>query len=141
MDDLLSDSVSQRRISTALIGIFAMLALTLAAVGIYGVLSYTVSQRTQEIGIRMAVGAQGGDVQRLVLGHTLKLALTGIAIGLLASFVLARFLRTLLFGVTPYDPATMIAVTVLLLIVAIVAAYVPARRAVRVDALVALRCE
>ena len=141
MDDLLSDSVSQRRISAGLIGIFAMLALTLAAVGIYGVLSYTVSQRTQEIGIRMAVGAQGGDVQRMVLGHTLKLALTGIAVGLLASLVLMRFLRTLLFGVAPYDPATLLGVTALLLIVATAAAYLPARRAVRVDPLIALRCE
>jgi putative ABC transport system permease protein len=141
MDDLLSDSVSQRRISAGLIGIFAMLALTLAAVGIYGVLSYTVSQRTQEIGIRMAVGAQSGDVQRMVLGHTLKLALTGIAVGLLASLVLVRFLRTLLFGVAPYDPATLLGVTTLLLIVAIAAAYLPARRAVRVDPLIALHCE
>jgi putative ABC transport system permease protein len=141
MDDLLSDSVSQRRISAGLIGIFAILALTLAAVGIYGVLSYTVSQRTQEIGIRMAVGAQGRDVQRMVLGHTLKLALTGIAFGLLASVGLVRFLRTLLFGVAPYDPVTLLGVTALLLLVAIAAAYLPARRAVHVDPLIALRCE
>jgi putative ABC transport system permease protein len=141
MDDLLSDSVSQRRISAGLIGIFAILALTLAAVGIYGVLSYTVSQRTQEIGIRMAVGAQGRDVQKMVLGHTLKLAVTGIAFGLLASLGLVRFLRTLLFGVAPYDPVTLLGVTALLVFVAIAAAYLPARRAVRVDPLIALRSE
>ena len=141
MDDLLSDSLSQRRISAGLIGIFGALALTLAAVGIYGVLSYTVSQRTQEIGIRMAVGAQGADVQRMVLGHTLKLTLAGIGFGLLACFVLGRFLGTLLFGVGPHDPPTLLGVSALLMLVALAAAYVPARRAVRVDPLIALRCE
>ncbi|HLJ25761.1 MAG TPA: ABC transporter permease [Candidatus Angelobacter sp.] len=141
MDELMSDSVSQRRISTNLVGVFALLALALAAVGIFGVLSYTVSQRTQEIGIRMAVGAQSGDVQRMVLGQTAKLTVIGIALGLLGSVGLARFLATLLFGVSAYDPVTLLGVAGLLMLVALAAAWVPARRAVRVDPLIALRCE
>ncbi|HET9742812.1 MAG TPA: ABC transporter permease [Terriglobales bacterium] len=141
MDDLLSDSLSSRRVSAELVGIFAALALILAAVGIYGVLSYTVSQRTQEIGIRMAIGAQRGDVQRMILGHTLRLALAGVGFGLTVSVALAHFLKALLFGVAPYDPATLLCVTVLLLLIALAAAYEPARRALRVDPLIAFRSE
>jgi putative ABC transport system permease protein len=141
MDELLSDSVSQRRVAAALVMTFAVLAVILAAVGIYGVLSYAVSQRTQEIGIRMAVGAQRGEVQKMILGHTLKLTIMGIGLGALASLGLTRFLRSLLFGVNAHDPATLVGVSCLLMMVALAAAYIPAQRAVRVDPLAALRCE
>ena len=141
MDALLSGSVSPRRFSAVLIGAFAALALVLAAVGIYGVMSYTVSQRTQEIGIRMALGAQPGDVQGMILGHSAKLTLLGVGLGLTGSFVLVQFLTSLLFGVGAYDAVTFIGVSLLLAVVAMAAAYVPARRAVRVDPLVALRYE
>jgi putative ABC transport system permease protein len=141
MDTLLSDSISPRRFSTLLIGTFAVLAVVLAAVGIYGVVSYTVSQRTQEIGIRMALGAQPGDVQGMILGHSVKLTLIGVGVGLAGAIAVVRFLRSLLFGVGAYDAVTFTGVSLLLAAVAIVAAYLPARRAVRVDPLVALRYE
>ena len=141
MDGLLSDSVSPRRFSAALIGIFATLALLLAAVGIYGVMSYTVSQRTQEIGVRMALGAQVDHVRGMILGQTLKLTLLGVGIGLAGSFVVTRFLASLLFGIGKYDPITFLAVALLLTAVALAASYIPARRAMRVDPIVALRYE
>jgi putative ABC transport system permease protein len=141
MDGLLSDSVSPRRFSAVLIGIFAALALLLAAVGIYGVMSYTVSQRTQEIGVRMALGAQMGNVRRMILGHTLKLTLIGVGLGLAGAFVVARFLASLVFGVSTYDGATFLGVAFLLIAVALAASYIPARRAMRVDPIVALRYE
>ncbi len=141
MDGLLSDSVSPRRFSAALIGIFAALALLLAAVGIYGVMSYTVSQRTQEIGVRMALGAQVDHVRGMILGQTLKLTLLGVGIGLAGSFVVARFLASLLFGVGTYDPITFLGVALLLTAVALAASYIPARRAMGVDPIVALRYE
>jgi putative ABC transport system permease protein len=141
MDGLLSDSVSPRRFSAALIGIFAALALLLAAVGIYGVMSYTVGQRTQEIGVRMALGAQVDHVRGMILGQTLKLTLLGVGIGLAGSFVVARFLASLLFGIGTYDPITFLGVALLLTAVALAASYIPARRAMRVDPIVALRYE
>ncbi|HEY6269128.1 MAG TPA: ABC transporter permease [Candidatus Acidoferrum sp.] len=141
MDGLLSDSVSPRRFSAVLIGIFAGLALLLAAVGIYGVMSYTVSQRTQEIGVRMALGAQMGSVRRMILGQTLKLTLIGVGLGLAGAFVVARFLASLVFGVSTYDGATFLGVAFLLIAVALAASYIPARRAMRVDPIVALRYE
>ncbi|HEX7698299.1 MAG TPA: ABC transporter permease [Candidatus Acidoferrum sp.] len=141
MDALLSDSLSPRRFSAVLIAVFATLALALAAVGIYGVMSYTVSQRTQEIGIRMALGAQPGKVQVMILGHSVKLTLIGVGLGLAGAFALVRFLTSLLFGVGAYDAVTFVGVPVLLAAVAIAASYLPARRAVRVDPIVALRYE
>ncbi len=141
MDGLLSDSVSPRRFSAVLVGIFAALALLLAAIGIYGVMSYTVSQRTQEIGLRMALGAQLTNVRGMILGQTLKLTLIGVGLGLAGAFVLARFLASLLFGIGTYDPVTFLGVALLLVAVALGASYIPARRAMRVDPIVALRYE
>ena len=141
MDELLTDSISPRRFSAMLVGIFAMLAVVLAAVGIYGVMSYTVSQRTQEIGVRLALGAQTADVRGMILAQTIKLTVLGVAIGLAGAFAVARFLTSLLFGVGTHDPVTFFGVALLLILVAVVAAYVPARRAMRVDPIVALRYE
>jgi putative ABC transport system permease protein len=141
MDGLISDSVSPRRFSTVLVGIFAALALLLAAIGIYGVMSYTVSQRRQEIGLRMALGAQLTNVRRMILGQTLKLTLIGVGLGLAGAFVVARFLSSLVFGVGTYDPVTFLSVALLLIVVALTASYIPARRAMRVDPIVALRYE
>jgi putative ABC transport system permease protein len=141
MDGLLSDSVSPRRFSAVLVGIFAALALLLAAIGIYGVMGYTVTQRTQEIGLRMALGAQLTNVRGMILGQTLKLTLIGVGLGLAGAFVLARFLASLLFGIGTYDPVTFLGVALLLIGVALAASYIPARRAMRVDPIVALRCE
>jgi putative ABC transport system permease protein len=141
MDNLISDSVSSRRFSSVLVAIFAGLALLLAAVGIYGVTSYTVSQRTQEIGLRIALGTQTPAVRRLILGQTLKLTLIGVAVGLMGSYLLAQFLGSLLFGVGMRDPLTFLGVAVLLIAVALAASYIPARRAMRVDPMVALRYE
>jgi len=141
LDQLVSDSVSPRRFSSALVAIFAGLALLLAAIGIYGVMSYTVSRRTQEIGVRMALGAQLGSVRRMILGQTLRLTLLGVGIGLAGAFVVARFLTSLLFGVGVYDPVTFLGVAALLIVVALAASYIPARRAMRVDPIVALRYE
>jgi putative ABC transport system permease protein len=139
LDGLLSRSVSPRRFSAVLIGVLAGLALVLSAVGIYGVMSYTVGQRTQEIGIRMALGAEPQDMLALVLGRSARLALVGIAAGVLGALALTRFLSTLLFGVQAKDPLTFASVAVLLLLVALAACYVPARRAMKVDPMVALR--
>ena len=141
LDRLVSDSVSPRRFSSVLVAIFAGLALLLAAIGIYGVMSYTVSRRTQEIGVRMALGAQLGSVRRMILGQTLRLTLLGVGIGLVGAFVVARFLTSLLFGVGVYDPVTFLGVAALLIVVALAASYIPARRAMRVDPIVALRYE
>jgi putative ABC transport system permease protein len=141
MDRLISDSVSPRRFSSALVAIFAGLALLLAAVGIYGVMSYTVSQRTQEIGVRMALGAQMSSVRRMILGQTLRLTLLGVGLGLAGALVVARFLTSMLFGVGMYDPVTFLAVAGLLIVVALAASYIPARRAMRVDPIVALHYE
>jgi len=141
MDNLISDSVSPRRFSSVLVAIFAGLALVLAAAGIYGVMSYTVSRRTQEIGVRIALGAQMSSVRRMILGQTLKLGLMGVGLGLAGAFVVARFLTSMLFGVGMYDPATFLGVAALLIAVALAASYIPARRAMRVDPIVALRYE
>jgi putative ABC transport system permease protein len=141
LDDLLADSVSPRRFSTVLLGIFAGLALVLAAVGIYGVMSYVVSLRTNEIGIRVALGAQPRDIWNLIVGRASRLALAGIALGLAGALALSRLLVSLLYGVKPADPLTFAGVPLLLAAVALLACYLPARRAMRVDPIVALRYE
>lgn len=141
MDELLSGSLSRSRFTMLVLGLFAGLALVLASVGIYGVIAYGVAQRTQEFGIRIALGASRRDVLALVLGQGTRLTLLGIGLGILASLLVTRLLATLLYGVSPTDPFTFGAVALLLALVALVACYIPARRATRVDPMVALRYE
>src|SRR6185369_14183407 len=141
MEQRVAKSVASRRFVMLLLGSFSVLALGLAAVGIYGVMAYLVIQRTQEIGVRMALGAQKRDVLRLVVGKGMALAVTGAAIGLVASLVLTRLMRSLLFEVTPTDWLTFVIVSGVLLMVSLLACYIPARRATKVDPLVALRYE
>ncbi|HOK45878.1 MAG TPA: ABC transporter permease, partial [Bryobacteraceae bacterium] len=141
MDDLLSDSASAPRFTLVLLGVFAALALTLAAVGIYGVMSYTVNQRKHEIGIRIALGAQRGHVLRLVVGQAMALALAGVAAGLVIALAVTRLLATLLYGVSATDVPTFATVAITLSAVALAASYIPARRAARIEPLIALRYE
>jgi putative ABC transport system permease protein len=141
MDDLLADSVSARRFTMLLLGGFSALSLMLAMMGVYGVVSYAVAQRTQEIGVRIALGAQGRDVLRLILAQGLKPVVIGSVAGLIAALALGRVLSSLLYGVTATDPATFVIVIFLLLFAAMLACYLPARRATKVDPMVALRFE
>jgi len=141
MDDIAAESIARQRFSMLLLAIFAGVALLLAAVGIYGVMSYSVAQRRGEIGIRMALGAQKSDVLKLTVGHGLKLVLIGVAFGLAGAFMLTRLMSSLLFGVGATDPTTFVSISFLFIGVALLASYLPARRATQVDPMVALRYE
>lgn len=141
LEGIVAQSVSPRRFVMLLLGGFAGLALLLAALGIYGVISFSVAQRTQEIGIRLALGAQAADVLKLVLGQGAKLIFRGVVLGLLMAFLLAQVMRSMLFGVSATDPLTFGMIALLLTIVALLACYLPARRATKVDPMIALRCE
>jgi len=141
MQEVYGKSLARTSFTLVMLGIAGAMALTLGIIGIYGVISYSVSQRQREIGIRLALGAQGGDVLQMVLRQGAKLALVGVAIGICAAFGLTRLMRNLLFGVTAYDPVTFATVAVLLVLVALLACFIPARRAMLVDPIVALRYE
>ena len=137
-DDVMMNSLGTRRVSMQLFTVFAIAALVLAAVGIYGVMAYSVTQRTQEIGIRMALGAQTGDVLWLILRQGMSLALAGSVLGLVASFFLTRLIRGLLYGVETSDPTIYAAILLLLILVAFIACYLPARRAAKLNPVTAL---
>jgi putative ABC transport system permease protein len=141
MEEALSISLARRRLSALLTGAFAALALLLSAIGIYGVLAWTVSERTREIGVRLALGAQTGDVLKLVVSQGMKLTSLGLAVGFAASLPAARAMKSLLFGVGAGDPTTFAAIALLLIFTALLACYLPARKATKVDPIVAIRQE
>ena len=141
MDEIVAQSIAPRRFSMLLLAVFAVVALALASIGIYGMMSYSVAQRTREIGLRMTLGAQQGNVLRLVIGHGMKLALAGVVLGVVAALALTRTMSNLLFGVSATDPLTFVAIALLLAFVALLACWVPARRATKVDPMIALRYE
>ncbi len=141
MEDVLGASVAQRRLIMMLLSGFAGASLLLAAIGLYGVIAYGVSQRTHEIGIRIAMGGQARDVLQLVIGHGMKLALIGVGLGLIGSVALTRLLKTLLYGVSATDPITFTLIALLILCVALLACWIPARRATKVDPMITLRSE
>ena len=139
LDETVSASLAVRRFSMELIALFALTALLLAALGIYGVVAYMVGERTHEIGVRLALGAQGADVMRMVMRHGARLAIAGTAFGLAGALIVSRAMTGLLVGVSPTDPATFALATAMLTVVAMAGCYIPARRALRVDPIVALR--
>jgi putative ABC transport system permease protein len=141
MDDLITSSLKRPRFNLVLVAIFAATALLLAAIGIYGVMSYIVEQQTREIGIRSALGAKRSHILKLVIGRGVGMALIGVVLGIVAALGLTRFLAGLLYGVAAIDPITFGSISILLLIVAALACYIPARRATKVDPLIALRYE
>ena len=141
MDDLIAESLASRRFSMVLLTVFASLALVLASIGIYGVISYVVGQQTHEIGIRMALGAARLDILRMVLRTGGKLALAGVTVGLVTALAFTRLMSRLLYGVRATDPLTLTGVSVVVICVALLACYIPARRAAKVDPMVALRYE
>jgi putative ABC transport system permease protein len=141
MEEIIADSLARRRLNVLLVGLFAAVALVLAAIGIYGVMSYSVTERTREIGIRVALGARMSDVVRLVVGQGMAVAVIGIAAGLVAALFLTRLIESLLYKVSATDPVTYIAITLMVALVALAACYIPARRATRVDPMEALRYE
>jgi ABC-type antimicrobial peptide transport system permease subunit len=141
MDQVIADANARQNFNTLLLTVFASIALLLAAVGIYGLMSYTVEQRMQEIGIRMALGADQGKIMRLVLGQGMRLALVGTALGIAGAYGLTRLLAKFLFGVKPSDPLAFSIVASTLIVVTLLAGLVPTRRAMRVDPIVALRQE
>jgi ABC-type antimicrobial peptide transport system permease subunit len=141
MNDRLAEQTTDMRSLSWLIGGFACLAVLLSAIGIYGVMSFVVSQRTQEVGIRIALGAQEKDVLRLMIGQSLKLTILGIVVGLIGAFAVSQFLKGLLFEVEPYDPFVFALISVLTACLGLIACYVPASRATTVDPLLALRNE
>jgi ABC-type antimicrobial peptide transport system permease subunit len=139
MDDVIAQSVATPRLNMLLLAVFAALALALSAIGLYGVVAYSVAQRTQEIGVRIAIGAERLDVVRLILREAAVIAAAGVAVGILAALMLSNVMRSLLFGITPRDPVTFIACGAALLVVALVASAIPAVRATRVEPVSALR--
>jgi ABC-type antimicrobial peptide transport system permease subunit len=141
MESLIGTSLARARFNTLLLTIFAVIALLLASVGIYGVMAYSVSQRTREIGVRMALGARASDVLRMVVRRGMMLSLAGVAIGVAASFALTRLMETMLFNMSVTDPLTFAGAPLLLALVALLACLIPARRAAKVDPMVALRCD
>ena len=141
MDQIFSDSVASQRFNTLVLGIFATVALVLAMIGVFGVINYSVAQRTHEIGIRIALGAQRHDVFRMIVGQGLILALIGVVVGAAGALALTRLIEGLLYGVSPTDGPTFVIVALLMIVVAALACYLPARRATKVDPLVALRAE
>jgi putative ABC transport system permease protein len=141
MTQLIDDRISPKRLATAMLGCFALIALLLAAVGLYALTSHTVEQRTHEIGVRMALGAQASDVVRLVVGQGIGLAAIGIGLGLAGAFGVTRLMSNLLFGVSATDPLTFFGIALVLAVVVALACWIPARRATRVDPMIALRCE
>jgi putative ABC transport system permease protein len=141
MDHIVAEAVARQRFSMLLLGIFAALALVLAAMGIYGVMSYSVAQRTHEIGIRMALGARRADVLKMTVNQGLKLVSIGMMLGLAAAFLLTRVLASLLYGISATDPITFVGISLVLLAAAILASYLPALRATKVDPIIALRAQ